>query len=111
MAGGTVDTGVNVYLNGSELDRNLIVGLAVDSDLAYPDYATITLTKTKEVEEKAVLGSSLEIRRRASVRTATDTLFKGEVVGVEPHFRADGREQWVLRALDRSHRLQRWHRR
>jgi hypothetical protein len=111
MAGQTVDTGMNVYLNGSELDRNLIVGLAIDSDLAYPDYATITLTKTKEIEEKARLGSSLEIRRRASVRTATDTLFKGEVVGVEPLFRPDGREQWILRALDRSQQVHRRRRR
>jgi uncharacterized protein involved in type VI secretion and phage assembly len=52
------------------------------------------------------VGAELEVKLGSTEETTTQTLFKGEIVTVEPTFQA-GHVAMVVRAYDRSHRMMR----
>ncbi len=52
------------------------------------------------------IGAQLEVKLGATEETVTQTLFKGEIVTVEPEFHA-GSVAMVVRAYDKTHRMMR----
>jgi phage protein D len=96
---------LRVAVEGDVLPPAQVLSVVVDGDtLTGFDTATITLRGRAKLK-LPVAGGSLEIDA-VNIR-ATGTIFKGEIVGIEPVFDASGSATVIIRGLDRAHRLTR----
>jgi len=91
--------------------RNLLVEVRVRDTMALPDSATIRTTDPKgenvdELMTKFKIGKQVEIKTGAIGDRSMTSIFKGDVVAFEPEFGKSGVD-FVVRALDRGHKLQR----
>jgi len=106
--------GISVLVDGSELSqelRNLLVEVRVRDTMALPDSALIRTTDPKgekldELTAKFKIGKQVEIKTGAIGDRSMTSIFKGDVVAFEPEFGKSGVD-FVVRALDRGHKLQR----
>jgi phage protein D len=101
----------DVTIDGSPVDDAVIARVTeirVLNYLALPDLCTFDCGFDVEAFEKQPfeIGKALEIKLGAPTGNTTSTLFKGEVVTLEPAFSAGG-VRLRVRALDKAHRLQR----
>lgn len=104
----------DVIVNGAEVRDGDVVGFVVDLDLDQPGMCVVTLRNTShDYNDKYKLGTSVEVRagggagraREASNRGSKVTIFKGELVGMEPTYNQNGESRCALRAYDKLHRL------
>ena len=102
----------DVLVNATAIADAAVVGVVVERDLDQPTMCLVSLRNpVHEYDSKYALGTSVEIRvggltpATAVVGTKT-TIFKGELVGIEPNH-SPGGNQVSLRAFDRLHRLTR----
>jgi phage protein D len=104
--------GVDVLLDGAALDpkwRNLTTEVRVRDTLALPDSAVVRLNDPKGENMDThpfQLGKQLEIKTAGTGQMATASIFKGQIVALEPEFTKSG-AVIAIRALDRGHTLQR----
>ena len=96
---------LRVVVEGNALPPAQVLSVVVGGDtLTGFDTATVTLRGRPRLK-LPVAGGSLEID---AVNTrARGTLFKGEIVGLEPSFDASGSATVIIRGMDRAHRLAR----
>lgn len=80
-----------------------VASIVVDSDAMQPDMATVTIQPGRGPLPKP--GNSLSVDLEGV--KASGTIFKGEVVGVEPIWDASGSSRVVIRAFNKLHRLTR----
>lgn len=114
----TSDHYVSLYailVDGSEIDEELrhrVREVRVQSYLRLPDVCTLVavFAKAEEGMDEPIdqhpfdIGKKLEVRLGARDGVTTTTLFKGEIVTLEPSFGA-GAVELVVRGFDRSHVL------
>lgn len=97
-------------LDGADAPPELVqdvLELTVENSLHLPDVATLIINdrRLKWVDDDRLApGAALVVNVRR--HRASETIFDGEIVEIEPHFDADGL-QVVVRAFDRLHRLSR----
>jgi phage protein D len=102
----------SVLVDGAEIapeQRDRVKEIRVVDFLRLPDVCTLQITypKGEGVDSQPFgIGKPLEVRLGAADELVTHTLFKGEVVTVEPEFGAGGCSVRV-RAYDRAHVLHR----
>lgn len=107
----TVD--VDVLVNATEIAADAVVGFVVDHDLNQPSMCVVTLRNSSHgYNDKFKLGMPVEakvadIPRGPTAGSAKTTVFKGELVGLEPTYTSAGTSLLTLRAHDRLHRLRR----
>ena len=105
----------NIRVDGSELTdaiKHQVREVKVSSYLRLPDVCTLTASFPRESPDGAEpidsqpfsIGAQLEIQLGARDSLATKTLFKGDIVTIEPRFGAGGVELTV-RAFDPLHKL------
>lgn len=93
-----------VKIQGSEIDDNYMVGWVIDQDLGQPDMCSVTLrNEDHSFSDKFKLADPIEI----GVGDGDTTVFKGEVNGMEPTYKANGENILVIRAFNKLHRLTR----
>ena len=80
-----------------------VASIVVDSDAMQPDMATLTIRPGRAPLTKP--GDSLIVDLEGV--KASGTIFKGEVVGIEPVWDASGSSRVVIRAFNKLHRLTR----
>ena len=111
---GAVD--FDILVNGTEIPDGNVIAWAVDQDLGQPDMCVITLrNQTHDYNDKFKPGHSVEVKVGGGSRKTDDgsnsgdkvTIFKGELVGLEPSYRQGGESKMVLRAFNKLHRLTR----
>jgi uncharacterized protein involved in type VI secretion and phage assembly len=108
-----------VYIDGTVLSpevMNDLYSLEVDISLDVPDMALITFHDNKlnlVNDTKYDPGKSVEVKmvgeavqQNGSHPTET-SVFKGEIVGLEPQFNKGGTSLFIIRAYDKRHRLTR----
>ena len=101
LAGQIVDAQearLQAVLGGAALPPARVVSIVVDASTSDVDVATLKLDIGRA--KPPSLGDSVEVRGGASI-------FKGEVVSIEPVFEAGGDSRIIVRALNRLHRLSR----
>jgi phage protein D len=104
--------GVDVVVAGATLDpkwRNMIIEVRVRDTLSLPDSALVRLVDPKGENmdtHPLQLGKDIEIKTGATGSRSTSTIFKGQIVSLEPEFGSNG-AVIVARALDKGHKLQR----
>lgn len=88
-----------------EIDENHLVSWSVDQDLGQPDMCSVTVRNEHHEytggDDKISLGDPVEITAGES----NTPVFKGEVVGLEPVYKANGENVVVVRSFNRLHRL------
>ena len=94
-------------LAGADVPRSAVATILVDQDLDQPDMATIIIEGRKGVQLANRLVAGDDVTIVVEPRASAATLFKGEVVGIEPVFDAGVKSRVLIRAFDRLHRLTR----
>jgi uncharacterized protein involved in type VI secretion and phage assembly len=101
-----------VSVDGTEIpreQRDRLKEIKVVNNLRLPDVCTISITypKLEGIDSHPfVIGGKLEVRLGAKEEQATQTLFKGDIVTLEPSFGSGG-VALLVRAFDRAHLLHR----
>ena len=101
-----------ITVNGAEIDpkqRDRLKEIRVVNNLRLPDVCTISITypKAEGIDKHPfAIGLKLEVRLGAKEKQATETLFKGDIVTLEPSFGSGG-VALLVRAFDRAHLLHR----
>jgi len=105
-------SGLDILIAGAPVSpeiRQAIVEVRVQDVLSLPCSATIRITD-KDVKlidnQTLAIGKELEIKVGAIDDRATKSIFKGEIVALEPEF-SETKVEMIVRAYDKSHRLQR----
>jgi len=104
-----------VFVDGSEIDEELrkrVREVRVQSYLRLPDLCTLTASfpKGEPGQDEPIdrhpfdIGRKLEVRLGSREGLTTTSLFKGEIVTLEPSFGA-GTVELLVRGFDRSHVL------
>ena len=103
MAGNTFDaTKWDVTIGGNAIPDDDVMAFVIDSDLNQPDMAVVVLNNsTNDYTGKCNHGDALEIR----VDGKNNTVFKGEVGGLEPQYKASGETKLVVRAFGPLHKF------
>jgi uncharacterized protein involved in type VI secretion and phage assembly len=108
----------SIAIDGSDLDpveANSVHDIKITDWLRLPDVCTIAVGYQAKQEgnpyqplddSKFEVGATLEVKMGSTDESTTETIFKGEIVTVEPDFQA-GSVQMVVRAYDKSHRMMR----
>jgi uncharacterized protein len=111
-AASTID--FDVLVNGTEVPDADVVGFTIDLDLDQPGMCMVTLRNmSHDYNDKWKPGHSVEVKIGGGTRYNDDgsgsgdkaTVFKGELVGMEPAYRQGGESRFSIRAYDKLHRL------
>jgi Bacteriophage probable baseplate hub protein len=92
---------VDVLIDGTEADDNHFQSYCVDRDMYQPDMAAITLANQGDVYSGKKIGASIEIK----VGKPGTSIFKGEIVGLEPVYQGGQKTIMTIRAMNKLHRL------
>lgn len=99
-------TDVDVKIAGAEIHDSEVTGFVIERDFGQPDMALLTLRNDAHVHTDKKLADSLEITAGGQEEGAEKVvLFKGEIVALEPTYRARGESKIVIRALSKMHRM------
>lgn len=105
-----------VVIDGTELDpreADLVEEIRITDFLRLPDVCSVSIGYPPEpsgnpfqaLDDSALtIAAGLEVRLGSTDSLTTQTIFKGEIVTIEPDFQAGG-VALVVRAYDRSHRM------
>src|SRR3954447_13554106 len=98
----------SVKLGTTAIPGDDVHDVLVEADLDQPDHAIVTLTNlTKKYSETVTEGDDLEIKLGFVDGKEQGTVFKGEVVGIEPIYAANSPARVHIRGLNQLHRLMR----
>ena len=107
-----------IVINGQDLDpveADFVHQIKITDFLRLPDICTLQVGYPAESEGNPFqklddspfeVGASLEVKLGSTNDRTTKSIFKGEIVTIEPSFDA-GSASMVVRAYDRSHRMMR----
>ncbi|HXU74550.1 MAG TPA: contractile injection system protein, VgrG/Pvc8 family [Polyangia bacterium] len=106
---GSTQTDCAVLINGQQLTGNDVHDVLVEADLDQPDHAVVTLSnQSTKYSEKINEGDDIEVKLGfASSGTAQDSVFKGEIVGIEPVYAAAAPARVHIRSYNKLHLLMR----
>jgi len=93
---------VEVDINGKPVDESDFLAYTVDRDMFQPDMAQIVLSNQGDkYTTTAKIGDAVEIK----IGDDGTSIYKGEIVGVEPIYKGGEKTRVVLRAMNKLHRL------
>ena len=97
---------LRAVVEGSPLSLRQVISIVADSDsLTGIPSATVTVERHASRSGLPSVGGALDID--GTTNGATASVFKGEIVGVEPVFDASGDSTVIIRAFNKAHRLTR----
>jgi len=103
MAGENAHTGVKITVKGEEVDDTAFLGFKIERDIFQPDHAIIELSNQESLHSVHGIGDAVEVL----VGDDETSIFKGELVGMTPHFKGDGHTTIQIQAFNKLHRLTR----
>jgi uncharacterized protein len=97
-----------VLLNGAEQPPQGMASITVDLDIDQPDMCNATMNNTNDYKYTRTVkqGDLIEIKIGETVGPVL-SVFKGEVIGLEPIFDVGGETRVLIRAFNKLHRLTR----
>jgi hypothetical protein len=100
-------TQIDILFDGTEVEDADVISFVVDRDLGQPDMAVITLRNDHHKHTKGWSpAQSVEIKAGGTQEgSPKSTVFKGEIVGIEPVFKERGDSRVVIRAFNKMHRM------
>ena len=92
---------VDLLFNGKEVPDGHIQELSVERDMFQPDMATIVLMNQGDIYSKQKIGDACEIK----VGENAVSIFKGDIVGLEPIYKGGEKTTILIRCMNQLHRL------
>jgi uncharacterized protein len=92
---------VDIMIDGTEASDDHFQSYVVDRDMYQPDMATIVLANQGDVYSSKKVGASIEVK----VGNQKTSVFKGEIVGMEPVYQGGNKTVITIRAMNKLHRL------
>jgi phage protein D len=92
---------VDILIDGTEAEDGHFQSYVVDRDMFQPDMAAIVLANQGDIYSTKKVGATIEIK----VGNAGTTVFKGEIVGLEPVYKGGEKTLITIRAMNKLHRL------
>lgn len=98
----------SVKLNGKDVPGNEVHDILVEADLDQPDHTIVTLSNiSTKYSEQVNEGDDLEVKLGFVGDKDPSTVFKGEVVGIEPIYATNAPARVHIRGYNQLHRLMR----
>jgi phage protein D len=91
---------VDILLDGKEVPDGHLLSYVVDRDMYQPDMAAILLANQSDIYSTQKVGATVEIK----VGSGT-SIYKGEIVGLEPIYKGGDKSKILIRAMNQFHRL------
>jgi phage protein D len=92
----------NILVNGEAVQDDHFVAFTVDRDIFQPDMCTVVLNNQGSFySSKRKIAESIEIQ----VGSSNETIYKGEIVGIEPTFKGGGKTTILIRGMNKLHLL------
>ncbi len=92
---------VDIFLAGKEVSDNHFLSYVVDCDMGQPHMASIVLANQNDVYSPKKVGDPVEIK----VGNNSTSIFKGEIVGLEPVYKGGEKAKILIRAMNNIHKL------
>ncbi len=92
---------VEIYVDGTKIRDSAFLSYTVERDMFQPDMASIVLSNQGDNHSKTKMGGTIEIK----VGDSSTSIYKGEVVGVEPSYKGGEKSRVLIRAMNKMHRL------
>lgn len=92
---------VSVTIGGLTVDDSDFQSYVVDRDMNQPDMAAITASNQGAKYSRVKVGDAVEIK----VGEAETSIYKGQVIGLEPVFAGKGKTRVTIRAMNKLHDL------
>jgi phage protein D len=86
---------------GGEIPESDFFSFSVDRDMYQPDMATIVLSNQGDIYSDKEVGTSVEIK----IGDSSTSIFKGEIVAVEPMYKGGEKTKITFRAMNKLHLL------
>src|SRR5689334_5158804 len=87
---------VDILIDGHEAEDAHFQSYVVDCDMFQPDMAAVVLANQGDVYSPTKIGASLEVR----VGNDAKTIFKGDVVGLEPVYKGGEKSLITIRGMN-----------
>lgn len=92
---------VDIFLDGTEVPDEHQISFTVDRDMNQPDMAAIVISNQDNRYSKLKIAASVEIK----IGKDKVSIYKGEIVGLEPTFKGGEKTRILIRAMNKFHRL------
>jgi phage protein D len=92
---------VEITIDGEKANDAHFQSYIVDRDMFQPDMAAIVLANQGDVYSPKKVGAAIEIK----VGNDKTSIFKGEIVGLEPVYKGGDKTIITIRAMNKLHRL------
>jgi len=90
---------VSIFLDGKEVPDGHLLSYTVDIDMFQPNLASILLANQSDLYSTQKVGASIEIKVKEG------TIYKGEIVGLEPIYKGGDKSKILIRGMNQFHRL------
>jgi len=94
---------VKITVGGDDVPQDHHASFVVDRDIHQPDMGTIVLYNQDHRYSKLAVASEVEVK--VSSGGSDVSIYKGEIVGLEPVYRAGEKQRISIRAMNKFHRL------
>ena len=91
---------VDITISG-EIPDDHLQSYVVERDMFQPDMAAIVLTNQGDIYSTKAIGDAVEVK----VGSSPKSIFKGEIVGLEPIYKGGEKAKIVIRAVNKMHML------
>jgi phage protein D len=91
---------VDITIAG-EIPDDHLQSYVVERDMFQPDMAAIVLTNQGDIYSTKQIGDAVEVK----VGSSPKSIFKGEIVGLEPIYKGGEKAKIVIRAVNKMHML------
>jgi phage protein D len=90
-----------ILIDGEQIPDDHFISFTCDRDMNQPDMAAIVLSNQGNVYSGKKIGAPIEVQ----IGDPPESIYKGEIVGLEPHYQGGGKTTLLIRAMNRLHRL------
>jgi len=101
MSDNAASPNVDILLAGTEVPDSHFLSYVVERDMYQADMASIMLANQNDLYSTLEIGATVEI----NVGDGPTSVYKGEIVGLEPIYKGGDRSKILIRAMNRFHRL------
>ena len=98
---GAAAVALAVMLDGKLVEQEHVQGAVIEKDMFQPDMASIVLMNQGDMYSTTKIGAPVEVKKG----TEGPTLYKGQVVGLEPTYKGGQKTTIVIRCLHDLHKL------
>ena len=102
MATTAASPNVDILVNGKEVPDEHFLSYTVDRDMFQPDMASIVLSNQGDIYSTQKVGDTIEVKVGDGGATS---VYKGEIVGIEPVYKGGEKSRILIRAMNKLHRL------